>query len=81
MPNNLLTLVIQARMNSTRFPNKVLSDLSGTPLIERILQRVKKVKRIGKIIIATTKRKEDDMVIKLQRSYKSRGLKLDYPLK
>ena len=38
MPNNFLTLVIQARMNSTRFPNKVISNLEGPPLIERILQ-------------------------------------------
>ena len=67
MPNNFLTLVIQARMNSTRFPNKVLSDLSGTPLIERILQRVKKVKRIGKIIIATTKRKEDNILAEIAK--------------
>ena len=51
---NYLVLIIQARMNSKRFPNKVISDLSGTPLIERILQRVKKVKKIEKIIIATT---------------------------
>ena len=57
MLKNSLVLIIQARMNSTRFPNKVISDLSGAPLIERILQRVKKVKKIGKIIIATTKKK------------------------
>ena len=37
-----LVLIIQARMNSTRFSNKVTSDLEGSPLIERILQRVKK---------------------------------------
>ena len=67
MPNNFLTLVIQARMNSTRFPNKVMSDLSGAPLIERILQRVKKVKRIGKIIIATTKRKEDNILAEIAK--------------
>ncbi len=58
MSKNYLILIIQARMNSVRFPNKVISDLSGSPLIERILQRVKKVKKIGKIIIATTKRRE-----------------------
>ena len=46
-----LALIIQARMGSTRFPNKVISDLSGAPLIERILQRVKRVKKIRKIII------------------------------
>ena len=68
MPNNFLTLVIQARMHSTRFPNKVMSDLSGAPLIERILQRVKKVKKIGKIIIATTKRKEDNILVEIAKS-------------
>ena len=67
MSNNFLTLVIQARMNSTRFPHKVISDLCGAPLIERILQRVKKVKKIGKIIIATTKRKEDDFLVKIAK--------------
>ena len=57
-------------MNSKRFPNKVISDLSGTPLIERILQRVKKVKKIEKIIIATTKRKEDDILVEIAKSNK-----------
>ena len=56
MSRRQLALIIQARMNSTRFPNKVISDLSGTPLIERILQRVKRVKKIRTIIIATTKK-------------------------
>ena len=57
-------------MNSKRFPNKVISDLGGTPLIERILQRVKKVKKIEKIIIATTKRKEDDILVEIAKSNK-----------
>ena len=61
MSNNFLTLIIQARMNSTRFPHKVISDLCGAPLIERILQRVKMVKKIGTFIVATTKRKDDDI--------------------
>ena len=54
-------------MNSTRFPNKVTSDLGGSPLIERILQRVKKVKKIEKIIVATTKRKDDDILVDIAR--------------
>ena len=68
MSKEFLTLVIQARMNSTRFPNKIISDLSGAPLIERILQRVKKVKKIGKIIIATTKKREDDILVGIAKS-------------
>ena len=38
MSKKQLVLIIQARMNSTRFPNKVISNLEGPPLIERILQ-------------------------------------------
>ena len=68
MSKEFLALVIQARMNSTRFPNKIISDLSGAPLIERILQRVKKVKKIGKIIIATTKKKEDNILVGIAKS-------------
>jgi len=45
MSNNFLALVVQARMNSVRFPNKMLCNFSGSPLIERILQRVKNVKK------------------------------------
>ena len=67
MSRKQLALIIQARVNSTRFPNKVISDLSGATLIERILQRVKKVKKIGKIIIATTKRKDDDILVNIAK--------------
>ena len=42
MSKKQLVLIIQARMNSTIFSNKVISDLEGSSLIERILQRVKK---------------------------------------
>ena len=70
MSKNYLILIIQARMNSTRFPHKVISNLCGAPLIERILQRVKMVKKIGTIIIATTKRKDDDILADIAKSNK-----------
>ena len=70
MSKKQLVLIIQARIKSIRFPNKVISDLSGAPLIERILQRVKMVKKIGEIIIATTKRREDDILVKIAKSNK-----------
>ena len=70
MPNNFLTLVIQARTGSTRLPNKTVSDLCGAPLIERILERVKKVKKIRTIILATTKRRDDDILVEIAKSNK-----------
>ena len=68
MSKKQLVLIIQARMNSTRFPHKVISDLCGAPLIERILQRVKKVKKIRTIILATTKRRDDDILVEIAKS-------------
>ena len=49
-------------------PNKVISDLCGAPLIERILQRVKKVKKIKTIILATTKGRDDDILVDIAKS-------------
>ena len=54
-------------MNSRRFQNKVMSDICGEPLIVRILERVKKVKKIGKIILAITKRRDDDILVDIAK--------------
>ena len=60
-------LIIQARTGSTRFPKKVLSKINGTSLIEHIIYRVKKVKKIDKIILATTRKKEDNILCRLAK--------------
>ena len=54
--------IIQARNGSTRLPKKVMADLSGKPLLEFMINRVKRAKNINDIIIATTKKKEDDEI-------------------
>ena len=69
MKNNNLVLVIQARYNSKRLPGKIKKKLCGITLIERILQRVKKIKKLKKIIIATTKRKDDNFLIKIAKKH------------
>lgn len=45
-------LIIQARMGSTRLPGKSLFDLAGEPLVGRIIERVKRCKRLNDIILA-----------------------------
>lgn len=53
-------LIIQARTNSSRLPNKVLLDLTeGTNVIQHMYNRVKRCKNIDDIIIATTGNPED----------------------
>jgi glutamate-1-semialdehyde 2,1-aminomutase len=46
--------IVQARMGSTRLPNKVMRTINGVPMIELLLQRLAKAKRIDQIILATS---------------------------
>ena len=57
--------IIQARTGSKRFPNKVLSNIYGMTLIEHVIDRLKKVKKIRKIIVATSNKKRDLKLIYL----------------
>ena len=46
--------IVQARMGSTRLPNKVMRTISGVPMIELLLGRLSQSKLIDEIILATT---------------------------
>lgn len=57
--------IIQARVSSTRLPNKVLLSLPynlGIPVLEHIIRRTKKVDMINEIIVATTVDKNDERI-------------------
>jgi len=45
---------IEARMGSSRLPGKVMKSLAGKPMLEHIVERSLRAKRIDNIIIATT---------------------------
>jgi spore coat polysaccharide biosynthesis protein SpsF len=59
--------IVQARMGSTRLPGKVLLDLAGKPMLVRDMERIQRAKNIDDIVIATTKKSEDDKIISLCR--------------
>lgn len=46
--------VVQARMGSTRLPNKVMKLVAGKPLIEILLARLSKSQKIDQIVLATS---------------------------
>jgi glutamate-1-semialdehyde 2,1-aminomutase len=54
--------IVQARMGSTRLPNKVMKPICGTPMIGLLLERLSKAKRLSKIVIATTKDSRNKML-------------------
>ena len=54
--------IIQARMGSTRLPGKVIEKIGGKPLLEILVNRLKKSKYVDDVTIATTKNTEDDAI-------------------
>ena len=54
--------IIQARMGSKRLPGKVLRNIAGSTIIERIVARMSEVSLIDQLILATTDQDEDDVL-------------------
>ncbi len=57
--------IIQARTGSTRLPGKVLKELAGRPMLVWILDRVRLSTRLQQVLVATTRRPEDDALATL----------------
>lgn len=49
-----IVALVQARMGSTRLPNKVMKPIGGIPMIELLLSRLARSKEIDQIIVATS---------------------------
>ncbi len=62
--------LIQARSNSKRFKKKVLYNIYETPLICHVIKRIKKSKHVTKVVVATSKIKSDDILVRYLRSKK-----------
>ncbi len=60
-----IVTIIQARMGSTRLPNKVVMPLAGKPLLLRMYERVNAANYTDTIIIATTEEEYDDPIVSL----------------
>jgi glutamate-1-semialdehyde 2,1-aminomutase len=46
--------IVQARMGSTRLPNKVMKKINGVPMIELLLARLSQSKELDQILVATS---------------------------
>lgn len=68
VPSQNVTVIIQARLGSSRLPGKVLTDIEGKPMLWHIIQRVKQAKKVDKVIVATTDLKEDEKVVDVAKS-------------
>ena len=61
----MIGAIIQARCESTRFPNKTIQKFKNSTLIEILLRRVKLCKKVDKIIVVTSNDKRNQKLIKI----------------
>ncbi|NPV76154.1 MAG: glycosyltransferase family protein [Anaerolineae bacterium] len=54
--------IIQARMNSSRLPGKVLREIAGKPMLGWVIERCRLSTRLDEITVATTTDASDDPV-------------------
>ena len=62
--------VIQARMGSTRFSGKTMASIAGRPLLWHIIERLKRSVYLTKIVLATSRAKENDILEDLSSKQK-----------
>jgi spore coat polysaccharide biosynthesis protein SpsF len=60
-----LGFLITARLKSTRFPLKILQDLNGKTVIERVIERAKEVQGISEIVLCTSTNPQDRPLVDL----------------
>lgn len=56
---------IEARMTSTRLPGKVLLPILGKPMLELMIERVRRAKHLDQVVVATTVNAADDAIVAL----------------
>jgi 3-deoxy-manno-octulosonate cytidylyltransferase (CMP-KDO synthetase) len=60
--------VIPARFSSTRFPGKIVANATGKPLVQHVVERARKAKRLRDVIVAT----DDQRIVDALRPFETR---------
>lgn len=58
-----IIIVVQARMASTRLPGKVLKEVLDRPLLSFLCERLRRVRGVDQLLIATTTNSEDQKIV------------------
>lgn len=62
--NQNIIIIVQARMGSTRFPNKIMKTVLDEPVLFRQLERIAAIQHTVQLVVATSQQIEDDMILK-----------------
>ena len=63
-----IVAIVQARLGSTRLPNKVMLPINGVPMISLLIQRLSRSDEIDQILVATSSSRTDDRLVECVES-------------
>ncbi len=61
------TMMIQARVGSSRLPRKVLAKIQNKPMIWHVINRAKKVKNVKQIVLLTTTKNSEQALLQIAK--------------
>ena len=64
------TVVIPARLGSTRFPAKILASSTGQPLVQHVVDQALKCRRVRQVLVAT----DDSRIVEALRPFGTRAV-------
>ena len=64
----MIVAIIQARFGSTRLPGKILMEINNKSILNYVINQVQHSKKVDKIVVATTKKTQDDIIVNLMDS-------------
>ena len=67
---NKVGVVVVARLNSKRLPNKALKKITGEESLSLLIKRIKKCKKVDEIILSTSTNKTDQKLRKIAKKCK-----------
>ena len=67
MNKKKITVIIEARTSSSRLPNKVVAEIEGKPMIFYVIDRIKQIKSVEQIILATTQEENDKILTEIAK--------------
>lgn len=62
-----IVAIVQARVSSIRLPGKTLRKIEGKPMLELLVERLRRSKSVGEIVIATSDNPADAATVELAK--------------